>query len=158
MDNESRSFEQYRQEIVMPETFFPSEPLNYAFRQFLWHYCQRIHGVKVVLDRNRPLLEVRVRVNDAVRRVVVMLYSDAAGVMVKASTVTGDRNCPGVMHLLLLLSEEPQNLRYRVELDNNFAARFYTEMRTDQLRNSGDFHDLIIRLAETATRLEQMDP
>ena len=157
MDGELIEPHRPQPEIITPETFFPSEPLNYAFRLFLWHYCRRIGGVNVVFNRGRPQLEVEIRFANNIREVTVTMYSDATGVTIKATTAVGDRNCPGVMHLLRLFMEEPDNLRYRVELDGNFTARLYTETSTFSLRTSGEFYDLIIRLAETAARLEKME-
>ena len=157
MDGELIEPHQSQTKIITPETFFPSEPVNYAFRLFLWHYCRWVDGVKVVLDRGRPKLEIMVR-NGIDRRLITITLSDfASGVMVRAATDIGETNCAGMMQMLLLFMNNLDYPSYRLELKNDLTARFYTEITTSALRTSSNFYALIVRLAETASRLEQLE-
>ena len=157
MDGEHEAAREKQPEIVIPETFFPSEPLNQAFRQFLFHYCRLIDSVKVTLDRGRPQLEINISSAAVKRRVTLTFHSGAEGVIVKAATDISERNCPGVMQLILMFMNDHDAPRYRVEWTNNLIAQFYAEVPTDQLHASSNFYDLIIRLAEVASHLEMME-
>ena len=157
MDGEFASPYNRQSVTVTPETFFPSEPLNYAFRLFLWHYCRLVDGVDVVLKRGCPQLEIRVKLGQGRRRITMTLADTAAGVIVQAATTINEPNCVGMMQIVLLFMNHLDYPSYRLELTGDLSARFYTEAPTSALRTSGDFYDLIVRLAETASRLEQMD-
>ena len=157
MDGELIEPRQPQPEIITPETFFPTEPLNYAFRLFLWHYCRCVDEVKVVLTRSRPQLEVYVRGKEGRRLVIVTLTDTMPGVLVRVSTDIGETNCAGMMQMILLFMNNLDYPSYRLELKNDLTACFYLEVPTFSLRTSGDFYDLIVRLAETASRLEQLE-
>jgi len=142
---------------ITPETFFPSDPLNQAFRLFLFQYCRFIDGVTVSMNHGRPQLEIPIKTATARRIVTVTLYSGPAAVIVKAATAINERNCPGIMQLILLLMNDQDTPRYRVELKSELLAQFYCETPTSALRTPADFYDLPIRLAEVAVRLEQLE-
>jgi len=157
MNGDAENYYDEPDEIITPENFFPSEPLNAAFRLFCFQYCCRLRRIGVRFDAGkRPLLELAVLVSHQVERLVtVRLYSAADRVMVKAITPLDGRNPPGLLQMVLMFTDDRKSMRYHVELNSDFIAQFYGEAATASLRLPRDFYELIIHLAEVAVRLEQ---
>jgi len=156
MSEELDALSIYRAEELTPETFFPTARLNHVFRLFMAEYRRVIDGVRVTSIHYRPQLEIMVKIGGQVRTVALKLSCNPNNITINASTLLGDKKCMGVMQVILFFMGNLDYPSLHLDVNDDLTAQFHTEIPTTAICNPGDFYALIVRLAETASKLEQM--
>jgi len=145
-------------EFFVSESLFQNAQLQQGFSEFL-HMSggQIVSLLPGMLNESGRELGIEVINRYGFNRKVFLHIPRAeTNGLIKARTVINRAESPAVLQLVLTLMGAVNHPSYKLEYDSSLNLMLFLEKKATDIVGSRDFEEMVIKLAETADRVENL--